>query len=183
MKVFPPIKRNDDRAALKEALREGTICSVGSDHAPHTGEEKQRSLAGGSGRESGGRDTCTGNARPCSRGAPQFEQVAWLLSEGTARLYRLHPAKGAMEPGADADFTLVDPEERWTIRSSELHSKSRMTPWEGASGYGVPAMAFVRGREVMRAGRPTGEPVGRFVRPRPGDRRTNSGSTRLYGRA
>jgi dihydroorotase len=170
MKVFPPIKKDNDRAALRAALRDGTICSVGSDHAPHTDEEKRRGLAEAPAGSPGVETLARVMLDLAHAGHLTYEQLAWVLSEGTARLYRLHPTKGAIKPGADADLTLVDPEARWTIQGAELHSKSHVTPWEGLSGYGSPVMAFVRGQEVMRGGKPVGEAVGRFVKPRSANR-------------
>ena len=165
MKVFPPIKNGDDRDALRAALRDGTISSVGSDHAPHTDEEKHRGLAEAPAGAPGVETLSRVMLDLAHQGHLTYEQLAWLLSEGTARLYGLHPKKGAINPGADADLTLVDPEARWTIRGADLHSKSHVTPWEGLSGYGVPVMSFLRGHDVMREGEPTTEPVGRFIAP------------------
>jgi dihydroorotase len=168
MKVYPPIRRAADRDALWEALSAGAIVSLGSDHAPHTVEEKQRDLetqpAGIGGVETLVRvmlnEVHTGRITP--------QRLADVLSEGTARLYGIHPQKGAILPGADADFTLVDPDATWEIRNEELHSKQPLSVWHGARGRGVPTRAIVRGSTVMVDGEPVGEPQGRLVRPRRG---------------
>ena len=164
-KVFPPVRRAADRDALWQAVHAGAILSIGSDHAPHTLEEKQRDLetqpAGVVGVETLGRvmlnELDTGRLTP--------EQVAYLLSEGTARLYGVYPQKGSILPGTDADFTLVDPDAEWEIRNEELHSKHPLSPWHGARGRGVPTRAIVRGTTVMVDGEPVGDPQGRLVRP------------------
>ena len=93
-----------------------------------------------------------------------------MLSEGTARLYRVYPQKGAIRPGADADFTIVDPEAGWTIRNEALHSKNPLSPWNGLSGRGAARFGVLRGRVVMRDGEPQGEPGGQLVRPARADR-------------
>jgi len=65
--------------------------------------------------------------RMCS-GQITAERLSWILSEGTARLYGLYPGKGALEPGSDADMTLVDPSMQWTIRGEALTASSDTPP-------------------------------------------------------
>ena len=165
MKVYPPIRRRQDRDALWGGLVDGTIDSIGSDHAPHTVEEKQQPLAtqpaGAVGVETMARIMITEARR---RDLP-MERIAWLLSEGTARIYGLYPRKGEIRPGADADMTLVDPEREWVIRNRELHSLHPVSPWDGVSGTGAPVRTLVRGKTVMVDGELVGEPGwGRLVR-------------------
>jgi N-acyl-D-aspartate/D-glutamate deacylase len=92
------------------------------------------------------------------------ERLAWLASEGTARLYGLYPRKGAIQPGADADFTLVDPEGVTHVDRTRLHSKQPQTPWHGRRLRGAVRTAILRGQIVMRDGEPVAEPRGRMVR-------------------
>jgi len=109
IKVYPPIRTSADRAALWDAIHDGTIASIGSDHAPHTLEEKSRGLASAPAGVSGVQTMAAVLIDAMLEGQLTSERLAWLLSEGTARVYGLFPRKGAIEPGADADFTLVDP--------------------------------------------------------------------------
>jgi allantoinase len=165
MKVYPPIRTGDDQAALWDAVRDGTIASIGSDHAPHTRAEKAQDLAsapaGVTGVETLG--PVLVDAMLGGRLAP--ERLAWALSEGTARLYGLYPRKGAIEPGADADFTLVDPEATTLVDQARLHSKHPQSPWHGRRLRGAIRGTMVRGELVARAGEPLGEPRGRLVIP------------------
>jgi dihydroorotase len=174
MKVFPPVRYAADQAALWTAVRDGVITSLGSDHAPHTTEEKARDFttqpAGAVGVETIVRVML--NQMVEGRIAP--ERLAWALSEGTARLYGVHPQKGSLMPGADADLVLVDPAAEWVIRNEDLHSKHPLSPWNGTRGRGVPRRALVRGETVMLDGEPVGESRGRLVRPARADAEVRS---------
>jgi dihydroorotase len=164
MKVYPPIRRAADQAGLWDAIRDGTIDSIGSDHAPHTLEEKARPLrdqpAGAAVLET----TARVLLNEASLGRITYESLAWLLAEGTARIYGVYPQKGRIEQGADADFTIVDPERPWRISNAELHSLNPLSPWDGASGTGAPTRTILRGRVLMVDGELTSGPgYGQFV--------------------
>lgn len=165
MKIYPPIRRARDRDALWEGVRDGTITSLGSDHAPHTVEQKQQDLATAPAGAIGVETIVPVMLNEVHEGRLSAERLAWVLSEGTARLYGLYPQKGAIRPGADADFTIVDPQAGWTIRNEALHSKNPLSPWDGASGRGAARFGVLRGRVIMRDGEPSDEPGGRLVRP------------------
>ena len=80
--------------------RDGTIASIGSDHAPHTRAEKSLGLALGAGRRRWRRDTGAGaGRRDAATAGWRAERLAWVLSEDTARLYGLYPRKGALAGG------------------------------------------------------------------------------------
>ena len=165
MKVYPPIRRANDRDQLWRGVRDGTITSLGSDHAPHTLEEKQRDLASQPAGAVGVETLVPVLLNEVSEGRLSPERLAWVLSEGTARLYGLYPQKGAIRPGADADFTIVDPEAGWTVRNEALHSKNPLSPWNGLSGRGTAKFGVLLGRVIMQDGEPQGEPGEQLVRP------------------
>jgi len=170
MKAFPPVRGECDREALWQAVNDGTIASLGSDHAPHTLDDKSlpfRSAPAGMVAV----ETmvplmidrmCAGQITP--------ERLSWVLSEGTARLYGLYPRKGTIQPGADADMTLVDPSVKWTIRGERLHSVQRHTPLEGTELHGSPVTALLRGAVVMSSREPVGDTRGRLVKRIPVER-------------
>ena len=94
MKVFPPIKRSVDQVALREALRDGTICSVGSDHAPHTEEEKQRSLAEAPAGSPGVETLVRVMLNHAHEGHLRYEQVAWAPLRGHGEALPFAPREG-----------------------------------------------------------------------------------------
>jgi dihydroorotase len=165
MKAFPPVREPADREALWAGVEDGTIASIGSDHAPHTPEDKAKPFAAApAGMVAVELMAPLMIDRMCA-GRISPERLSWVLSEGTARLYGLCPRKGVIEPGADADLTIVDPSASRTVRGERLHSVQRHTPLEGMELRGAAVMALLRGAVVMKDGEPVGEPGGQLVRP------------------
>jgi dihydroorotase len=169
MKVYPPVRRTADRDALLRGVADGTISSVGSDHAPHTVEQKSKGLATAPAGAIGVETMVRVLLNEAAAGRITAERLAWVLAEGTARLYGLFPRKGVIQPGADADITLVDPNAEWTIDNRRLHSKHPLSPWNGFTGRGLPMFGLLRGRVIMRDLEPVGEPRGRLVRSTPSE--------------
>lgn len=165
MKVYPPVRRTADRDVLWEGVRSGIISSMGSDHAPHTLEQKQQGLGAAPAGAVGVETLAPLMVDGALTGNLTLERLSWVLSEGTARLYGLYPQKGSIQPGTDADFTLVDPEGDTHIRNERLHSKQPLSPWDGRHLRGSLKAAVVRGNIVMRDGEAVGEPQGQLVRP------------------
>jgi len=166
MKVYPPIRSQADQSALWQAVRDATIDSLGSDHAPHTIEEKALGLASAPAGVQGVETIGAVMVDALLRGQISAERLAYVLSEGTARLYGLYPRKGALEPGSDADFTLVDPSASTVIDQTKLHSKQPRSPWHGRELRGRILMTILRGEVIARDGEPIGPPRGRLVRAR-----------------
>lgn len=164
MKIYPPIRRRADREALWGGVNYGPISSIGSDHAPHTIEEKMRSLAAQPAGCVGVETLAPVMLGEMSAGRITPERLAYVCSEGTARVYGLYPRKGAILPGSDADFTIVDPGASWHIDDARLHSKHNLSPFNGREGRGRPVYAVLRGQVIMRDGEPEGEPTGRPLR-------------------
>jgi allantoinase len=165
MKVYPAVRRAADRGALWKGVRDGAITSIGSDHAPHTAEEKRLGLATQPAGFVGVETLAPLMVNEALAGRLSPERLSWVLSEGTARLYGLYPKKGAILPGADADLTLVDPEGDYVISNERLHSKHSLSPWNGVRLRGALKAAVLRGRVVMRDGEPVSDPAGQLVRP------------------
>ncbi len=168
MKVYPPIRTPKDQDALWGAIADGTIVSIGSDHAPHTVEEKHRGLstqpAGAVGCETFGPVMVDA----LFRGKVSVQRFAEVMSTSTAKLYGLYPRKGVIRPGSDADLTVVDPRRKRVIRNQDLVAKQPVSPWNGFSLMGAPTAVVLRGEVAMRDGKPVGDHRGRFVEARHG---------------
>jgi allantoinase len=164
MKVYPPIRALEDQAALWDAVRDGTVASIGSDHAPHTLAEKAQDLASAPAGVLGVETIGPVLVHEMLSGRLTHERLAAVLSESTARLYGLYPRKGALEPGADADFTLVDPDSTTVVDSARQHSINPQTPWHGRTLRGSISMTILRGEVIARGGELVGKPRGRLVR-------------------
>lgn len=157
MKVYPPVKYKKDQLAIWDGIADGTISHVCSDHAPHTEEEKDGDLwsipAGMCGVES--MTSLMLNA--VNEGRVSINDVARLLSEEPAKMFGIYPEKGAIQIGSDADITIVDLQKESTIRREDLHSKSKVTAFDGFAVKGMPTHTIVRGKVVMKEGLIVGE--------------------------
>jgi dihydroorotase len=167
-RLNPPIREGRQREPILQALLDGTIDILGTDHAPHAMEEKRRpsywdNACGFPGVETSMRLMLT----LVHEGRMTLEHYVRMAGSAPARAFGLYPRKGVIQPGADADIVLVDPTKRGTIRGAELHSeRSRFTPFEGMETVGAPVVTIVRGRVVMQDGQVLHEPGwGRMERP------------------
>jgi dihydroorotase (multifunctional complex type) len=157
------------RAALWEGIADGTIDVLGTDHAPHTLEEKQ------SGWENMWA-TPTGTPQlqhylmklldSSHRGVISLDNVVRIGAYNPARRFALYPRKGTIEVGSDADLVVVDYESSHTVTRDEVLSKCGYSAYEGQTLQGVPILTTVRGQVVARDGQVTVNPgYGRFVGP------------------
>ncbi|WP_037079508.1 dihydroorotase [Pseudonocardia spinosispora] len=164
MKVYPPVREQRDQDALWNGLNEGSIVSTGSDHAPHTVEEKNRGFAtqpaGGVGCETFGPLLIDAMLR----GRTTAERLAQVAATETAKLYGLYPRKGVIRPGSDADLVIVDPEASRTVRNEELVAKQPVSPWHGVELRGAPVATVLCGEVVVRDREVVAPRRGRFVR-------------------
>ena len=141
-RVNPPIRKADDVTALIDAIKDGTVTCIGTDHAPHTAEEKEKGAAGMVGLETAFGVCYT---KLCKEEGLPLELLSHLMSTRPAEILGL--AKGQLEPGYDADFVLVDLDTPYTVDKNKLHSKSHNCPFDGAQLYGR-VCATVKGGEL-----------------------------------
>lgn len=166
MKMYPPVRTAADRAALIEALRTGQIQRVATDHAPHTDGEKLDHALDGAMAGSPGVETLYLSCLELARRQGDVTAAVRWVSEAPARGLGLHPRKGVIAPGADADLVLVDPAAETIVRPERQHSRQRHGALDGQRfGFAVRAV-YARGELVARDGDPIGAPGrGRLVRP------------------
>jgi dihydroorotase len=158
----PPIRSARHREALWRAVSEGIVDVVGSDHAPHTREEKQRPYPASPSGMPGVQTILPLMLNHVAAGQLSLERLTELLCTGPARLYDVR-AKGAIAPGMDADLTLVDLGTQRRIDDVDMASRCGWTPFHGMTVTGWPIMTLVAGRVAMRDGAIQGPAAGRIV--------------------
>lgn len=151
IRVNPPVREKHHQDALWAGLADGTIDMIATDHAPHDPEEKTRANiwqvdCGFPGVETQMPLMLT----QVAEGRLSLTDYVRLSAGAPARAFGLFPRKGALVPGADADIAVVDLAARDSIRAAELHSRAKVTPFEGMAVQGIPRHTLVRGRFVMR---------------------------------
>jgi dihydroorotase len=161
----PPIRDAAHQAALWRGIAMGVADVLGSDHAPHTREEKARPYPASPSGMPGVQTLLPIMLNHVAEGRLSLERLVDLTSHGPGRIFGL-AGKGRIAEGFDADLTLVDLEARRTLRHADMASRAGWTPFDGLEVKGWPSATIIRGRIVMRDGEVTapglGEPV-RFV--------------------
>jgi dihydroorotase len=152
-KVNPPLRQTEDREALWEALGNGTIDILASDHAPHTLDEKEVFEHAPSGIP-GVETMIPMMLSLVKRGRFSLERLVAVSSSRPAELFRLN--KGQIQPGRDADIMVVDMRKETEIRAKHLHSRCGWTPYVGMPAV-FPRYTFVRGKVVIEDWELTGD--------------------------
>ncbi|HYB55439.1 MAG TPA: dihydroorotase [Alphaproteobacteria bacterium] len=159
----PPIREASHRAALWRAVREGVVDVIGSDHAPHTLEEKARPYPESPSGMPGVQTLVPILLDHVHAGRLSLERFVDLTSAGPARIYGI-AGKGRIARGYDADFTVVDLALERVIENRWIASRCGWTPFAGMRVTGWPRMTVIRGRLVMREDELLGSPQGRPLR-------------------
>jgi dihydropyrimidinase len=163
-KIGPPIRSADDRAALWEALRDGTLQTVASDHAP-----KHKDVDGDFLEQPFGSpqiETLLGLTYDggVNRGRISLVRLVQVLCENPARIFGLYPKKGTIAVGSDADLVVFDPNREFTIQAGNQHTNAGYTLYESRTVLGWPEMSFQRGHPVLRQGQIVARPgQGQFL--------------------
>jgi dihydroorotase len=166
VKMNPPVRTKEDGQALWQGLSDGVVSAIATDHSPHTREEKIKdniwdAIPGFCGVETAVKLILT----EVNKGRMTLNQYVKVTSEGPAKVFNMYPKKGCLRIGSDADLTIVDMDREGVIKAEDLHSKNKVTPFEGFKVKGIPVATIVRGKVVMRNGKVEGAPAGQIVRP------------------
>ena len=159
----PPIRDERHRAALWRAVEDGVVDVIGSDHAPHTLEEKAKPYPESPSGMPGVQTLVPLLLDHAHAGRLTLERLVDLTSAGPARVYGI-AGKGRIAHGYDADFTVVDLRLRRVIERASIASRCGWTPFEGMAVTGWPRLTVIRGRVVMREDELLGGPEGRPLR-------------------
>jgi dihydroorotase len=171
LRMNPPVRESEHGEAIFQGLLDGTIETIGTDHSPHTREEKcyddrmgdiWKPVSGWPGVETNVPVMLT----VVNEGRMTLNTYVERQSAGPARCWNVWPQKGNLNPGADGDVTIVDMNKSGVIDENALHSKNKLSPWHGWSVKGMPVYTIVRGQVVAKDGQIVDrEPAGVYVRP------------------
>ena len=145
-KMNPPIRSAEDRAALIEGIKDGTIDMIATDHAPHSIEEKSRgfkdSAMGIVGLETAFAPLKTHLVK---KGIITMERLVELMSINPRKVFRI---EGGMKEGDRADIVILDTDKQWKVDSNNFYSMGKITMFDGQDMVGDVAMTIHRGRIV-----------------------------------
>jgi dihydroorotase len=147
-KMNPPLRTIEDREAIRDGLKKGSIQAIATDHAPHSPKEKEgiyeESLNGIIGLETALPICYTELVRG---GVLSIMDLVEKMSFGPAKILGIN--RGTLKPGSIADITIFEGERNYRINREEFASKSRNTPFEGMSVWGRTVMTIVEGKVVF----------------------------------
>jgi dihydroorotase len=151
IRVNPPVREAPNRQPLWDALMDGTVDMVATDHAPHTPEEKTRNDiwtvdCGFPGVETQMPLMLT----EVNRGRATLQDYVRWSAEAPAKVWGLYPRKGTLTVGSDADIAIVDLKRSWIIDDALIQSRSKISPWHGRQATALPIHTIVRGRFAMK---------------------------------
>jgi dihydropyrimidinase len=170
--LSPPLRTRDDVLALRQAVKNGEIDTIATDHCSFNFK----------GQKELGRDDFTKipnggpgiEHRPVVLYSAFVQSGAWsvtdfcrLLAENPAKLFGMYPRKGVLAVGSDADITVWDPEYMTVITAAAQQQNVDYTPYEGFEAKGMPKAVFVGGQLVAEYGQPTGVLAGNYVERHP----------------
>lgn len=141
-RVNPPIREKQDVDAIIEAIKLGMVDTIGTDHAPHTSEEKKKGSPGMVGIETAF-SIC--HTKLVKENNISLNKLSELMSYNPAKLLDMN--KGKISVGIDGDFVLIDIDKKVKINSEEFASKGRNTPFDGMEFYGE-VLATIKGGKV-----------------------------------
>ncbi|TWU57074.1 Dihydroorotase [Rubripirellula tenax] len=144
IQMNPSIKTKADNDGLWQALLDGTIQVIATDHAPHTLEEKAQPYPDSPSGLPAVENSLALMLNRVASGACTINQVASWMCDAPARVWGI-VGKGRIETGYDADLVLVDLKKQRTIRDEEQHTKTKWSPWHGETLTGWPVATYVGG--------------------------------------
>jgi dihydroorotase (multifunctional complex type) len=156
-KVYPPIRDESHRDDLWDAVGKGVIDMLATDHAPHTASEKALPLWDAPAGLCGVETFVPLLLNEVNKGRLTINDFVRLASERPAKIWGIFPKKGSLESGADADFTIVDMNMKRKISAADLHSKNKLSPYDGMEVQGNPVATIVRGKFIMKNNELTGQ--------------------------
>ena len=163
-KINPPLRNGSDQDTLWGGITSGVIDTLGSDHAPHPADRKKSPNIWEAPSGFIGVETLVPVMLDfTASGRITLQKIALLLSENPAKLYKLWPRKGRIGLEADGDLTIVELGKEHVIRAEKLHSKQKVTPFDGRVIKAAVKYTVVRGNLVYDG--EVGPPAGEWMNP------------------
>lgn len=156
----PPIRNIEHKKALWTAIQDKTIDIIGSDHAPHTFEEKNKPYPNSPSGMTGVQTMIPILLNFVNQKKLSLADMVRLVSENPVKLFKIS-GKGKIKKNFDADFTIVDLKKEQKIENDWIQSKSGWTPYHGIKVKGWPVMTIIRGQVVMSQNKVHGKPSGK----------------------
>ena len=144
-RVNPPLRREEDKEAIINALADGTIDAIASDHAPHNLAAKEVEFVVAASGISGIKTSLGLGLKLVREKKLKLAKLIELMSVNPAKIIGIEA--GTLKPGAPADITVIDPDYRWKVSSKEFKSLGKNTPFEGWELVGKAVRVFVRGKQ------------------------------------
>tara|TARA_B110000003_G_scaffold266244_1_gene292959 strand:- start:988 stop:1728 length:741 start_codon:yes stop_codon:yes gene_type:complete len=148
LKLSPPLRKEEDRVALVEGLKDQSIDVIVSDHKPEDEEQKRLTFAQAATGASGIETLLSLSLELFHNGSLKLETIIRALTSNPAKILKLN--KGNLSIGSDADFCIVDLEKPWIVKKEKLISKSKNTSIENKKLQGKVINTFVKGEELFR---------------------------------
>ncbi len=151
VRVNPPVREKPNQQPLWDALMDGTVDMIATDHAPHAPEEKTRPDiwnvdCGFPGVETQMPLMLT----EINKGRATINDYVRWSADAPAKVWGLYPRKGTLTVGSDADIAIVDMSREWTVDDAMIQSTAKISPWHGRNASALPIHTIVRGRFVMK---------------------------------
>ena len=148
LKLSPPLRKEEDRIALVQGLRDKTIDIIVSDHKPEDEEQKRLTFAQAATGASGIETLLSLSLELYHNGSLKLETIIQALTNNPAKILKIN--KGNLSIGNEADFCIVDLEKPWIVKKEKLVSKSKNTSIEGKKLQGKVTNTFVKGEELFK---------------------------------
>ena len=166
----PPLRQEQDQAALWAGVVDGAVSTVATDHAPWTLEQKLDPSLGPAELRQGMAELETSMPMLWALGVAQkrisLNRFVEVTSTNPAKLFGMYPQKGCIAPGSDADLLILDPHETRTIDGSQMHSAAGYSPYDGWEITGWPRFTISRGEVVAEGVTVDASPGRGFLVPR-----------------
>jgi dihydroorotase len=148
LKLSPPLRKEEDREALVQGLKDKTIDVIVSDHKPEDEESKRLTFSQAATGASGIETLLSLSLELYHNGSVKLETIIQALTSNPAKILRIN--KGNLSIGNDADFCIVDLDKPWIVKKENLISKSKNTSIEDKKLQGKVTNTFVKGKELFK---------------------------------